>query len=194
MLPEIRVEDRSGGQHVSVAASRGDVVTLLKSDAAFRAAFAKVIAEAPYEGLFWETPPLSAATAGLPFECMIVPSAAVGRLVADGKPFARFIGAEAGSDAIVRQRNLGGDAELIIPCDGGDADYAHLATFLRTASVAQVDNLWRETGEAASHWLAEAPSRPFWISTSGLGVAWLHIRLDTRPKYYSYAPYKPSHA
>ena len=29
-----------------------------------------------------------------------------------------------------------------------------------------------------------------WVSTSGLGVYWLHVRLDSYPKYYQHAPYK----
>ena len=29
-----------------------------------------------------------------------------------------------------------------------------------------------------------------WLSTAGLGVYWLHLRLDTRPKYYSFQPYR----
>jgi len=32
--------------------------------------------------------------------------------------------------------------------------------------------------------------RPTWLSTAGLGVYWLHLRLDSRPKYYRYQPYK----
>ncbi|MDF9799652.1 hypothetical protein OKW21_004915 [Catalinimonas alkaloidigena] len=28
------------------------------------------------------------------------------------------------------------------------------------------------------------------MSTSGLGVYWLHIRLDSRPKYYQFDPYR----
>lgn len=31
---------------------------------------------------------------------------------------------------------------------------------------------------------------PIWLSTSGLGVYWLHMRLDRRPKYYTYEPFK----
>lgn len=31
---------------------------------------------------------------------------------------------------------------------------------------------------------------PIWLNTAGGGVAWLHIRLDHRPKYYRYLPYK----
>ena len=31
-----------------------------------------------------------------------------------------------------------------------------------------------------------AAAKPVWLSTSGMGVAWLHFRLDQRPKYYTY--------
>ena len=33
-------------------------------------------------------------------------------------------------------------------------------------------------------------ARPIWLSTAGHGVAWLHVRLDSRPKYYLHAPYR----
>ena len=32
--------------------------------------------------------------------------------------------------------------------------------------------------------------QPLWVSTCGLGVYWLHVRLDSFPKYYRYAPYQ----
>jgi len=28
------------------------------------------------------------------------------------------------------------------------------------------------------------------LSTAGMGVYWLHVRLDTRPKYYQHTPYR----
>ena len=31
---------------------------------------------------------------------------------------------------------------------------------------------------------------PVWVSTAGAGVSWLHVRLDDRPKYYGYQPYR----
>jgi hypothetical protein len=31
---------------------------------------------------------------------------------------------------------------------------------------------------------------PVWVSTAGMGVSWLHVRLDNRPKYYGYKPYR----
>ena len=33
-------------------------------------------------------------------------------------------------------------------------------------------------------------TKPVWLSTAGAGVSWLHVRLDDRPKYYGYAPYR----
>jgi hypothetical protein len=33
-------------------------------------------------------------------------------------------------------------------------------------------------------------AKPVWLSTAGGGVAWLHVRLDDRPKYYAHAPYR----
>ena len=194
MIPAICTEDAPAGIRISIAASRAGVFTLLKSSEGFRGAFSAAIAGAPYRGFFWETPPINTETAHLPFQCMIIPSAAVAALVADGAPFAGLIEGGVGADSIVCRPNLSGDGMVIIPCDGGEANYAHLAAFLRTSQATQIDQLWREVGTAVCRWLAETPERTLWLSTSGLGVSWLHIRLDTRPKYYSYAPYKASNA
>ena len=86
-------------------------------------------------------------------------------------------------------RNLGGDADLVVPCDmGAGADYAHLAVFLRTASPAQMRAIWRAVADTAKAWLARGDR--LWISTAGLGVTWVHVRIDSRPKYYTHAPYR----
>ena len=31
--------------------------------------------------------------------------------------------------------------------------------------------------------------RPLWLNTSGAAVAWLHVRLDSSPKYYRHREY-----
>jgi hypothetical protein len=38
--------------------------------------------------------------------------------------------------------------------------------------------------------LKERPTEKIWMSTCGTGVYWLHLRLDSKPKYYTYAPYR----
>jgi hypothetical protein len=54
------------------------------------------------------------------------------------------------------------------------------------------EELWNAT---ASSMLAKLESdkqgdTPFWLSTSGLGVYWMHVRIDVAPKYYTYAPFR----
>ena len=67
--------------------------------------------------------------------------------------------------------------------------YTHLAVFCRNAPATQVDGLWKLL---ASEFLVrlESTEAAVWLSTSGLGVSWLHFRLDNSPKYYQYSPYK----
>ena len=65
---------------------------------------------------------------------------------------------------------------------------AHIASFVREASREQVHSLFEAVGVEVEERLQEVS--PLWVSTSGMGVFWLHVRLDSRPKYYTYAPYK----
>jgi hypothetical protein len=86
--------------------------------------------------------------------------------------------------------NLGGDAVLVAPCPGGSPQaYPHLAAFVRAAPMYQQHALWRRVGEAVDAWIG-ATSDPVWVSTAGQGVFWLHVRLDSRPKYYNYELYR----
>jgi len=62
----------------------------------------------------------------------------------------------------------------------------HLASFLRTAPEPQKQEFWQKIGQVVS---AKVGKRPLWLSTAGMGVAWLHARLDSRPKYYGYLTY-----
>lgn len=86
--------------------------------------------------------------------------------------------------------NLRGDATLIAPGPTpATAPCVHLLAFLRQAPRHQTLALFARVGvELESRWAAD-PS-PVWLSTSGLGVSWLHVRLDARPRYYTHAPYR----
>lgn len=98
--------------------------------------------------------------------------------------------------------NLGGDAILVSPRDWADDStsnsnyHGHLANFVRGASTEQITETWRMVASALEEQLLGASprrrptSKPLWLSTAGDGVAWLHFRLDSRPKYYHYAPYR----
>jgi hypothetical protein len=169
--------------------TRAEVLALWKSDDAFCDAFSACLAGQPLDGFAWETPPWTKAGLRLPFECIVADSPALAREGANIRPFAAQLASGPPGVDVVAFRNLGGDAELVAPRDLGQAgDYAHLASFLRTAPTAQSREVWRLTAEGMERWLES--NAPFWVSTAGLGVAWVHIRIDSRPKYYRYAPYR----
>ncbi|CAM9118563.1 unnamed protein product [Heterosigma akashiwo] len=89
-------------------------------------------------------------------------------------------------------KNLGGDATLVVPCKAKDnvSTYTHLAKFLRGAGPDEKHSFWVKTSEAIVQTLGERDgTQPTWVSTCGTGVYWLHLRLDSRPKYYSFRPF-----
>jgi hypothetical protein len=165
--------------------SHGDVLVALRDSAPFRRELSERLRATPFAALFFETPAITRASAGRPFECVALAAPALAATEADPTAFAAHVHAD--GDAIAFE-NLGGDATLVVPTERGErAAYAHLVRFLRGAPEAQVSSLWRLVGEAA---LARLGERPLWLSTAGLGVPWLHVRLDSRPKYYRHAPYR----
>lgn len=91
-------------------------------------------------------------------------------------------------EGIVVFDNLGGDATLVAPSPrAGHEAYGHLATFVRNAPVKQIDSFWRVTGKTVESCVSDVP---IWLSTAGGGVAWLHIRIDSYPKYYGHSEYR----
>ncbi len=50
---------------------------------------------------------------------------------------------------------------------------------------------WRVAKDGAPLAVGAAPR---WLNTSGLGVPWLHVRIDSRPKYITYRPYRDAAA
>jgi hypothetical protein len=88
---------------------------------------------------------------------------------------------------VVTFASLGGDAVLVAPCpDPAGGNLAHLASFTATASPRRQQALWNAVGDAFA---ARIGARPLWLSTAGHGVGWLHVRLDSRPKYYRHTDY-----
>jgi Family of unknown function (DUF6940) len=162
-----------------------EAVELWQRDQAFSTFLIGLLAAAPFAAYFWEGPPVTNATVAQPFEFVLVDSPLLARLQPDGLAFASHFQP---GEATATFRNLGRDAVLVAPSPTGPATvYPHLAAFSRGAPIAQQHDLWHAVGTALARRIGPAP---VWLSTSGLGVAWLHIRLDSRPKYYSYQPYR----
>ncbi len=158
----------------------------LQTDSSLKNALVRSLLDAP-EAIYWEARPVHPDDQDQPFACMVLDAPALSRIRADGSPFREPL-AGARAPEVRRFPNLGGDAELVVPAPG-EADYPHLGAFLRRAPGAQIDALWSAVGQGVQHWLRSGRGR-LWVSTAGLGVHWLHIRLDSRPKYVKWGPYR----
>lgn len=185
-------ENEMGGRCHRYAVFRGgmplpfsDVLDLWQSSDSFRSFFVRILADSPFTVYRWETPPIDRATVERPFEFVLVDSPELD-YPADPVDFQEYFSPQ--DQGIVRFENLGRDALMVVPSPrGAESVYGHLAEFLRNGPAEQVHDLWKSVGEAVHQRIDD---RPLWLSTAGGGVAWLHVRLDSWPKYYAYAPYK----
>jgi len=146
-----------------------------------------LLATASFASFRWETPPITAPTADRPFEFVLLDAPALDRKP-DPRAFAQQMSGAAKGQRVVAFPNLGNDAVLVVPSPAGpEAAYAHLASFIRHAPEAQVHELWQVVGATMESRLS---AKPTWLSTAGMGVAWLHVRLDSQPRYYGFGPYR----
>ena len=161
-------------------------MTALAGDREARRALTSALRAAPFDAYFWETPPIRAHDEPQVAELVAVESVALGRSVANPSSFAAAFRAARGRVATFA--NLAGDAVLVAPLPEAGVDAAHLAAFLRSAPASATEALWIAVSEAVARWRQER-HQSLWVSTSGLAVPWLHVRLDGTPKYYSHQPY-----
>ena len=157
-----------------------DVLDSWAHDAGFRDITIAALAAAEMPAFFWEMPVLRADTRDAPFECVLLPAPTLAQATPDPYAFADQFAAQLDGNVIAFS-NLGGDATLVVPRPLAAAPpYGHIAAFVRTALLRVL----------ALTTIARLGRAPLWLSTSGLGVAWLHVRLDARPKYYACRRYR----
>lgn len=163
------------------------VISLWQQDEDFRTFYIEFLSSVKYIAYRWETPALSLETVHKPFECVLIESPELA-IPSDADAFSDYFNAALSQQDIVVFPNLAKDARLVVPCPkASDSVYSHLAVFCRQAPDYQNHALWQQVGRLVSKHLNHIPK---WLNTAGGGVAWLHVRLDNRPKYYCYAPYR----
>lgn len=170
----------------SVQLTYREAIQNWQTDKVFRAFFISILAATPYAAFRWETPPVTDASVNRLFEFVLIDSPHLSP-TASPTAFQEFFSKAQGSDVVVFS-NLGKDAILIVPVPKAAKDaYAHLASFTKQASENQQGVFWQKVGEMMQKSLGE---KPIWLNTAGAGVPWLHIRLDSSPKYYRYSAYR----
>ncbi len=168
--------------------SWSDVVDRWQNDQSFRCFFISILVNAPFPAYFWETPPVTNATINREFEFVLVDTQHLAGVRTDQQAFANHFASAQPGASVIEFSNLGGDATLVVPCPRGPLSaYSQLSAFARRAPDEQQHQLWIMVGAALERRLG---ARPVWLSTSGLGIYWLHIRLDSAPKYYTHDPYR----
>ncbi len=188
---EARVEDVASGRRFRISEGSSPLTfrrlfDLLERDGGFSDWYTRTLADSTFPAFFWEHPPLSVETFDREAEFVLVAAPGLAGLDPEPGPFERHFDREPDAD-VVAFENLGGDALLIAPRPLGPLPaYPHLAAFVRRAPQSQVRSLWRCAAAAVRENLGRSPR---WLSTAGLGVSWLHLRIDSSPKYYQFAPY-----
>lgn len=164
-----------------------EFISLIQDSVPFRFFYIDLLQkQIPFGVYRWETPPVSQPGTDRLFEFVVTESHEID-LPADPGPFHSYFKELADSETVAVFENLGGDARLIAPePDRPQRNYSHIEAFTKTAPLQLQHDLWRKVGEVMEKQLSD---RPIWLNTAGGGVAWLHIRLDSSPKYYRHRPY-----
>lgn len=151
---------------------------------AFSLSYSNCVLQLGFEDFFWEHPAVTLENLDQPYEVSIVPTTAFTGRAPNYSPFQRKF--DLGQSNSVFE-NLSGSAILVVPNPDvgqrGEKDYGSFSRFLQNAEDEKVVSLFKVLSDT---WLEQLQrgSDYKYVSTHGLGVIWLHVRLDQRPKYY----------
>ena len=165
-----------------------DVIHYWRENSEFREFYFSILGGSPFDAFFWEHPPVTISNIGQAYEFVLVHSPQLSKVSAHPSPFQDKFKSLSEGNTVIAFENLGRDAELVVPCPvTAQHIYAHFLSFIREAPETQKHDLFIAMANSLKN---RINNNPTWLSTSGLGVYWLHIRLDSKPKYYSYQPYR----
>ena len=164
--------------------SHRQFLTQLSENNSFADWYNQQLADCDFDAFFWENKQVTKENLEETYECTIVKSSQLARVSPDSATFDSYFSPD--SDTVTFP-NLGGDAELVVPCPIADRSvYTHIGSFVRGAPGHQIKEFWTRVGDEM---LDHVQQEPRWLSTSGLGVYWLHVRIDSVPKYYQTQSY-----
>ena len=161
-----------------------DTLEFWQEDQSFVDYFNQLLVESPFEAFLFETPPMNSFSLEHPFEFVLLESSSLARVKPDQFTYRSYFQ----GTKTVSFPNRSGDAMLVVPSPlDPSSNYAHLANFVRLAPPDQIVDFWKKVGTEYEKAINE---NYLWLSTHGLGVFWVHMRIDTYPKYYHHRPYK----
>lgn len=163
---------------------------LMQDNEEFRTLLTDAVRDCGLQAVYFETPPITATSAATqPFEFILKNDPMLGEKQVDLTAFADKLNIEGVAD-VITFKNRAGDADFVVPHiqqEISTSAYVHIAIFLRLAPKSQIDSFWQLLASTA---LARLDEKFTYISTSGKGPSFLHLRLDSSPKYYTYQEYR----
>lgn len=170
---------------------RDAIECLVRKDETFLRAFLRVLRGCSFLTFFLEFPAVSGRTVSMRrFEFVLVDAPALRGTIPDVDAFRQHFR----RSHVASFFSLSGDAFLIVPVPRSRRTdlmvYTSIAPFMRQRSMKrQVVDVFSHAAKKLLQSLRIDPTRDFWLSTSGLGIPWVHVRIDITPKYYTYTPY-----
>jgi hypothetical protein len=175
------------------------IIFLLKNDEDFLKVFRESLNHATekLEAYFWECIPVSNTTEKV-FEFSVTKSHA---LKESSQNFGKFKGileiAFKNFQAVASFPNPSQDTVLVIPALEKDErneikDFKNISEFTKNASFTLQNTFWSSVARDIIDELGKdsKSEKTVWVSTHGLGVSYLHVRIANWPKYYSCEEYK----
>lgn len=83
---------------------------------------------------------------------------------------------------VVSFPNLNGDTLLVVPIPREGKNFATIKDFVDNAPIIQQKIFWKEVAILARKQMKKYKN--IWVSTHGMGVPYLHVRISKYPKYY----------
>jgi len=155
--------------------------------------FIDILKNSEFQTYFFETPKVTRDTLKkTSFEFVLARAQALESVTAEESAFQEYFGLCDKERKVTNFENLGRDAMMVVPCPVNQDKqiYSSIAPFMREGPMDQVEEFWKTSARVMKEQVKKKSNKnPTWMSTSGLGVYWLHLRLDSRPKYYTFNPY-----
>lgn len=163
-----------------------EVFELWSSNSEFVNFYKDELIRSEYEAFYWEHPAIKNEFLEKKYECILQRSKPLEHLPSNESAFKEYIHSKS---QVVDFMNLGKNARLVVPTKKTDEEiYNHLGKFIRYAKNEQIIETFKRVGITIFEEMEK--QKIIWLNTAGLGVIWLHIRMDTRPKYYKTKGYK----
>ena len=123
---------------------------------------------------FWEHPPIKNDTINQEYEFVLVRSDIFLRLSSHEDTFSQYF-RKYPKESVISFPNIGRNAQLVVPTPQSEStNYIHIGHFFKADLSTQQSLFLQKVGEQMS---AHINPNPLWLSTSGLGVYWLHACL-----------------